>query len=119
MVYEYKNEAGEVREIVASIKNPPPERVVFDSDGNWRNADLAGVSGDVFTRVYGNVHVNDMSHVQYPYVSRRHAGRFTSEDCRHVPVVMGRKVRRAVNLPVIESKEHEKRLCEKYGLVRE
>lgn len=33
--YEYTNQAGERREIVASMKAPPPERVMFKASGEW------------------------------------------------------------------------------------
>lgn len=35
MIYEYENGLGERREIVASMKNPPPEEIYLDGNGNW------------------------------------------------------------------------------------
>lgn len=60
-VYEYRNSAGETREIVASMKNPPPERLFFKAGTNdqkhhlrWTGWYDAGALDrpDVFTRVY-------------------------------------------------------------------
>lgn len=60
--YLYENANGEQREIVASMKNPPPEVVHFRPDGSfidahcvqWHSFDKDERPGDIFRRVYTN-----------------------------------------------------------------
>lgn len=75
--YEYKNEAGEVREVVGSMQNPPPEEIIIFASGNWipvgaviEGADLIAEIAKTpkdrrtWTRVYGGgvgVHVPDLA----------------------------------------------------------
>jgi len=49
-VYEYKNALGEKREIVASMKTPPPMAVQFLEDGSWVEATEPDAEG-TFNRV--------------------------------------------------------------------
>ena len=51
MIYEYRNhKSGQTREILASMRQPPPERVVFDADGG--HAPAADDADEVWCRVW-------------------------------------------------------------------
>lgn len=54
MIYTYANAAGERREIVASMKEPPPEVVEFFPDGSWKDAKAGEFNGQP---VYGHVSI--------------------------------------------------------------
>lgn len=72
-IYRYRNGAGEERDIVGSMKDPPPEILVIFDDGTYmppdelkfkddndpRLEEIKSKSNDerVFKRVYGNTHL--------------------------------------------------------------
>lgn len=67
-VYEYVNEiTGERREIVARMSNPPPEYVVFGSDGEWIPSRM-GDGATSYRRVYGDFQPS-IPGGKYPIVS--------------------------------------------------
>jgi len=53
----------------------------------------------------------------YPYVSKRLAGKLTKDDARFVDTKVG--TRHRARLPLIESREHERKLQAKYNWIRE
>lgn len=55
MIYVYKNSAGETREIVASMKNPPPEVLILNSDGSYLGCNTFQIDDPaVYRRDYSN-----------------------------------------------------------------
>lgn len=73
MIYVYENASGERREIVASMKNPPPEFIhpaLPDDTGQaWMECKSHGpMCPDVFRRVYEspNIVTKDAGAVNYP-----------------------------------------------------
>lgn len=131
--YVYRNSAGEIREVFASMKNPPPEKVWFDGEGNWHPLEetvthqgheiplgpLDPAHAAVFTRVYGaGLQVRGETPAnKYPYPSLRHAGRFSEEDAPHMDVTIRGVPHK--NIPIVQSPAHEAYLAAKYGLKRE
>lgn len=67
--YEY-SDGKSVREVVGSMNNPPPERVVFEGDGRMRAA-CEGEEIGVWSRVWGNVQFQpNPTHSRWPVASR-------------------------------------------------
>lgn len=106
MIYVYQNNKGETREISASMKNPPPERVLFRSETEWEPApDDADVP--CWTRVWIPPQV-DAGKVRgkYPVVSNTLPHRLPG--CRTDKY--GRSI--------IENKAHEKRIMAEHGFTK-
>lgn len=103
-VYEYRSDDGAVVERVYTMREDKPESLVE--------------GGVTYRRVFGNCRVNDRAHAGYPYASKRLAGTAAARDCQHAVVPVGKKGHRA-NLPVVQSKKHERELMARHGLIRE
>lgn len=104
-IYEFRSDDGRVIERFFRMADEKPEVVVKD--------------GVPFRRVWNNHRINDGSHKVYPYVSKGLARTEAAGDCRHVDVTVGKKHKRKVPMPVVESPRHERELCAKHGLERE
>lgn len=103
MIYVYKNAAGETREIHASMKNPPPERVMFRDDGGWEPAaDDADIPA--WTRVYGDFIIND----------QKVSGKFGYHS-RTLPLNIPGEETNARGQVLVKNKAHAAELCRKTG----
>ena len=107
MRYEYRNSKGETRIIIASMKKPPPDAVLFGPDDEWRPAKKPNAKG-VFRRVYGHPEINMQAiGSKWPVVSSTLPHRLPG--CRTDRY--GRSI--------VENKKHADYLCKKYGYVRD
>jgi len=77
------------------------------------------VDGVKYFRVFGNCVVDSRSHVTYPYASLRLKGQIDPTDAEHVSTRIRGSKHKYDNVPIIQNAEHERRLCDKYGLRRE
>lgn len=102
MIYEYRNNAGETREIHARMSDPPPEWVSFNQDGHWSPA----VANDplAFRRVYGDVTINRQTVTgKYGYFSRT------------LPVNIPGEQHNKLGQTFVRDKHHARELCKKTG----
>lgn len=101
-MYTYRADDGTVIDCFYHMNDARPES--FEQDGK------------TYRRVYGNCQTNDMKHVVYPYVSKRHAGTPLAKDCEQATIE-----RKGVKMqaPIIRSAAHERELAAKHGLKRE
>jgi hypothetical protein len=104
--YVYTNGRGKTREIVASMRNAPPERVLFRRNGEWEKApDDPDVP--CWVRVY-TPPVVDTGKVRGKYP-------FASSTLPHY--LPGCKTDR-YGRSIVQSKAHEDRICKQHGFVK-
>jgi hypothetical protein len=114
--YVYKNAAGDVREITASMKRPPPDCVRFvdnpapeDDRVMWvevggRPRDLINPDHGLFFRVYGDFLINE----------QRVTGKFGYHS-RTLPLNIPGEETNARGQVLVKSKAHARELCRKTG----
>lgn len=108
MRYEYLSpDKTKVYEIVASMRNPPPERVLFRDQYNWEPApDDPEIPA--WTRVYGNIAVNDQRWGNKAYG----VGRYD------VPKGLPGFETDSQGRTIFRNKDEERAACKEHGFVR-
>jgi hypothetical protein len=107
VIYVYQNQNGERREIVASMKNPPPERVMFRTADEWEPApDDCDVPA--WTRVYGECQINPQKWASKAYG----VGRYD------IPKNLPGCDVDAKGLSIVRDKHHERAIMKEHGFVK-
>jgi hypothetical protein len=105
-----------------------PEKILRDGEGHECYIDGDGKAYKTqagfnpkkvvpFLRVYGNCSIDAGEHRAYPYASLRLKGQVHKDDVPHSDATI-RGVDHT-NVPIIQSKQHEKEVIAKYGFTRE
>jgi hypothetical protein len=111
MIYQYRSPDGiATREIVASMKNPPPERVLFrdaDDPPQWEPAP-ADCDVPAWTRVYGECQINPQKWASKAYG----VGRYD------IPKNLPGCDVDAKGLSIVRDKHHERAIMREHGFVK-
>lgn len=108
--YEYQNDKGELREIVASMKSPPPEAVVFLDEKTWiamTEGQACEDTGSIFRRVWSAPTIDAGAvRSKYPIVSNTLP--------HNLPGCRTDRFGRSI----VENKAHEDRIKKQFGFAK-